>query len=363
MAANDHIFFNGVKNLDIHYNGGLLGDIHFNGVHSYTSILHLTLTQHTSLINLRSFINARNPNNRTRVIVTNTLTQPRLTTGNLSGLTVELINNGEFQGEAAGRNGMEITSALKLTNNGWIRGAGGNGGKGGTAGRGATGAKGANSTKSVTIQKAQTETRAYNWPTNGYRSGRANTATNMCDIMRWDGKQGVHCAGRVSSIPGLSGVFTLAMPYVSDITVGGQYAGAYGNFRIKRTWTGPFTTTTPITGGAGGRGGAGGAGGNGGVGQWFRHNKTNGAGGHGGAAGAAGRGSSPAGGNAGRRGATGYTGGKGGNGGTWATAGSRGATGSHGSAGAGGSGAGKAITGWARVVTGSKRGNVSGAVA
>ena len=89
--------------------------------------LYLDLPQQSKALNLRSFINSKNPLGYRRIVVTNKRTQPRITSGNLSGLIVTLVNNGEIRGDTPGRNGLELSSSMKLTNNGWIRGAGKNG--------------------------------------------------------------------------------------------------------------------------------------------------------------------------------------------------------------------------------------------
>lgn len=97
-------------------------------------VLELTMTQQSSTTTLSTYIAANNPDNLETIEITNTLTQPKIITGDLSGLDVTLINSGEIQANAASGTGFEATSTIKLTNTGWIRGAGGNGGSGGTGG-------------------------------------------------------------------------------------------------------------------------------------------------------------------------------------------------------------------------------------
>ena len=114
------------------FNKVVLRQMYMNGIIVFEAVLRITLPQYTSKINLKEFIDSKNVNNYRKVIVTNNLIQPILTTGNLNSLDVTLINNGEFQGFSSGGNAFEITSSLFLDNsNGWIRGAGGDGGNGG----------------------------------------------------------------------------------------------------------------------------------------------------------------------------------------------------------------------------------------
>ena len=88
---------------------------------------------------LRDFIDANNKKGIGTVVVTNDIVQPSMKTGDLSGLTVTLINNGEIQGNTEGMWAMTLQSEIKLVNNGYIRGAGGHGGDGGTGRKGNNG--------------------------------------------------------------------------------------------------------------------------------------------------------------------------------------------------------------------------------
>ena len=112
--------------------------VYHNRVLVWQRVLELTLPQFHKTFNLATWIRANNPRNVEEVIVTNRNTQPSMLSGNLSGLNVTLINDGQFQGTGVGSNAVSISSSMKLINNGWIRGAGGNGG------RGSWGKKGAN---------------------------------------------------------------------------------------------------------------------------------------------------------------------------------------------------------------------------
>lgn len=100
-------------------------------------VLYITLAQSSATITLRTIIDNVNTENRTKVQITNNYVQPRIRSGDLSGLTVTFINNGEIQANQFSGTGLELSSNLTLINNGWIRGAGGNGGIGGTGGKGA----------------------------------------------------------------------------------------------------------------------------------------------------------------------------------------------------------------------------------
>lgn len=114
-----------------------------------SSGLYLELEQSTGdIISLEQVINDNNPTNKTEIVITNNYVQPTIQTGNIDGLDVTLINNGEIQGNTTyeGYNPNRSSTALivnttdnsafKLINNGWIRAAGGNGGAGGAGGKG-----------------------------------------------------------------------------------------------------------------------------------------------------------------------------------------------------------------------------------
>lgn len=121
--------------------------LHPNGINSNadqgTALNYLELylldPANPNSVFLDAFIAANNPTNRVNIKVINQFTQPRIRSGDLSGLNVLLENNSEIQGNIPGREALELTSPLQLINNGWIRGAGGSGGRGGICGIGGTG--------------------------------------------------------------------------------------------------------------------------------------------------------------------------------------------------------------------------------
>ncbi len=313
------------KNIDSSYtivtqNGSPVTEIVMStGQVVWQSILRLDLSQHSSTINLRTFINGKNPTNSKTIIITNNRIQPRIITGNLSGLNVTLINNGDIRANQVGGAGLEITSAIKITNNGWIRGGGGNGGKGG---------KGKNTSKTNYSYSTKYTMRACHQNTSGnYWVGVINYNGNT--MMTWGGKHGAwhgNIGTAWKTISGLSGHFRRTGGVVCSMT-----CSHWTNFyRIERR----TSSTTSITGGNGGNGGAG----------RFYNSAAKG--------GSNGSGSSPSGGN---------SGGKGGTGGNWGANGNKGGTGGGGgSAGANGSSGGKATVGWSKVSSGSKSGSLSG---
>jgi len=124
-------YMNGVEMKQIFWMGTNLREIYMNTVLVFRGVLEIELPQYTSNIDLMKLINEKNVDNFILVRVVNNLIQPSITTGNTTGLEVELVNNGEFQGFSSGGDAMHISHPIKLNNNGWIRGAGGNGGNGG----------------------------------------------------------------------------------------------------------------------------------------------------------------------------------------------------------------------------------------
>ena len=361
MAAQPHIWMNGVINKDVFFNGATVENAYLNGVHVYTKTLFLTLNQQTAAFNLTNWIKSKNPHGRKRVIITNGLVQPRMDTGNLMGhnaatgktelMDVTFTNNGQFHGVSASGTGMNVQAPLIFINNGWIRGAGGNGGKGGN---GAAGAKGANDTYLYTEEKFKFPFSPSVPVGKHYIFWREN-AGGFEPTLSWytmccTGPIGTPACGFIPLAYGEMGPVTgHGLPsgwkyYRGKGNGGHKYTDCWGHadagwYYVKRTQKRPRT---------GGKGGSGGAGGAGGLGQWFNHSRTAGVNGKGGGAG---HGSSPSGGHSGKKGGSG---GKGGTGGTW---GAKGASGAHG---AGGGAAGKATTGWSKVKTGSKVGNMSG---
>jgi len=101
--------------------------------------LMLTLPKSYASINLRAFIDANNPSNKKRMVITNNVYNCHIDTGNLAGLDVTLVNNSTLAGfpidgtkiPKLRNHGLSLSSDLKLINNGVIYGAGGWGGQGG----------------------------------------------------------------------------------------------------------------------------------------------------------------------------------------------------------------------------------------
>ena len=113
----------------IYFNGVAISQMYLNGDIVFYRSLVLELPQYSdnTIINLAAFIASKNPDNIRKIIVHNGHTQPTLRTYSLAGLEVTLINDGEFQGTSPSSDAFIINSPLVLINNGWIRGAGGNG--------------------------------------------------------------------------------------------------------------------------------------------------------------------------------------------------------------------------------------------
>ena len=106
-----------------------------------SDILKLELPKSYTQINLRAFIDANNPTHQKNVLVTNKVENCSITTGDLTGLTVELHNSSKLSGfRFTNKHGvfsterkesaLILTSTLKLTNIGTLRGSGGVGGRG-----------------------------------------------------------------------------------------------------------------------------------------------------------------------------------------------------------------------------------------
>jgi len=104
---------------DVRSNSGKIVDfVYMNKVLVWQRMITLTLPQYSKTFSLRSYINSNNPNNVKKITIINTRTQPSIETGNLSGFDVTFINNGEIQGTYPGSTALNITSKLKLLNNG-----------------------------------------------------------------------------------------------------------------------------------------------------------------------------------------------------------------------------------------------------
>jgi len=277
--------------------------------------VELILPQAVSEINLQSFIEANAPG-ETSILITNSFTQPRVVTGDLSGLDVVFINNGEIQGVDLNRNAFHATSLIQLINNGWIRGGGGDGGKGGV---------GKNDTYVTTSSSTQYVFgcgSGYSW---GDHDG-TNTVT-----LTWGSKW---CNRTTTGTGPLTHDDYSGRFYRSTLQGYSTACQANGNYYSVRRET---DVTSARTGGAGGAGGSG---------QTFDTAIS---------FGQAGSVSSPTGGN---------TGGAGGSGGNWGVPGVPGSPGGgYTSNGEDGQVAGYAIHGSDNLAANSVQGNIDGTVA
>jgi len=255
--------------------------------------------------------------------ITNNRVVPTIETGNLSGLTVEFINNGDIQAYSRSdgqllaweKTAFTVSAPIKLINNGKIMGAGCRAGAGG---------KGSNDTytTSHTTQKYSFE--KYQWQVRG-----ANPPSRpKPDIVFW-----------------WNGGKTVLSSSTTKHSAGGYtwYKGDYvkkGIYRLKRY----YKKTHSRTGGAGGNGGQGCGYGRSDV--WTGSDRT----------GTAGKTSSPSG---------GYKGGAGGYGGWWGLSnsdydGKRGE--GNGAVGGKAYAAGNSLTGKSKLTSGSKLGTTYGRI-
>jgi len=256
-----------------------------NGVNVFEDSITLHIPNGATKTNLRALIDAQ-AGGKDKVIIINDGVVSSVVTGDLSGLDVTLINNGEMQGvriEAAGSShmGLRITSPITLINKGWIRGRGGVGG---------TGAKGQDLSKAEQLIEERSNTHfAGTLPESGWTYRSVANTSNPFYVIAWDNVKktlpstNYNYAGP-TSIPGITGVFKRGAKQYEG---GGKYF-----YKIIRE----TTIYTTITGGAGGLGG---------IGQAFEGPAQ---------PGSAGSPSTPAGGN---------NGGTGGKGGTWGQSGVR----------------------------------------
>ena len=299
-----------------------------------TTYLVLDIAKQYSTLNLREYIDANNPLNKTDIYLTNSKVNCQFETGDLSVFNaVELNNTGEIQafsrtdGVITGSTeecGLRITSSIKLLNSGYIRGCGGKGGSGG---------KGADDTYLVYSYSTSYSFVACQQTTGGnYWAGVI--VYNNDHLLTWNGVDSGF-RGNIGttwiSIAGLSGIYRKSS-YVMATTCS-HYTYFY---KIERR----LDTYPSRTGGIGGTGGRG---------IGYGTSSVDGT---------AGLVSSPTG---------GYSGGEGGSGQTWGT---RGDTGSDGggysaagsTAGSLGLDGGKGLLGSSFLVGGSIIGAVSGGV-
>ena len=290
--------------------------VYANNILVWQRLLTLELPQFTALFDLRTFIDNNNSKNHKRIVVINNLIQPTMVSGNLDGLDVTFINNGEIQGGAPGAAAIYLVSPIKITNNGWIRGAGNNGIDGS---RGINGSRGDTSTDKTII---------YDLPTISWTEMSSIAGSNQPG-------QGWSMTGNLLSGAIFTGPCGESSPKLSPLSnhpnnavVCGSQVKTRASFVITM-WTIEAGSYTPqkshtIQGHAGGTGGIGGKGGKGGIGQSFNTSRTDGDPGYPGEVGKAGGTNSfidPTGrewfGNQGGTGRTGENGTSGTNGGEW----------------------------------------------
>jgi len=280
----------------------------YKGVADY---LELNIPKQTKPLNLKTYIDANNPSNKTEIYLLNNRINGQFITGALGSLNVVLHNTGEIQAfvredgkiTAPESAALIATSRITLINDGWIRACGG---------KGSGGAKGANTKHKKTV----TDERyvfgcgsGYSWSDHSYSTTTTITwAGNFVNVQGHGGGPAKHPMYPDAEF--FRGVYKASACC--------QTAGKF--YSIKKV---TYTWHTTV----GGNGGLGGAG----RGYLSPAKK-----------GDLGRPSNPTGGNAG---------GKGGTGGDWGKAG-----------GQSGVAGGKAIIGKSFLKTGSKTGNCSGAI-
>ena len=332
--------------------------VYDNRVLVWQRMIELTLPQFTKTFNLATWIKANNPRKVEQVTVTNHKIQPTMVSGNLSGLDVTLINNGEFQGTGVGSTAVSLSSPIRLINNGWIRGSGGNG-RAGSNGR-AGGQGGTSGAKAISWTYSRIAWSAKGFSNQKYKDGRSVSQPwgpwrlyGKCDSwLKLETPWGTVGAGCTCNIT----VHGIPI-YLQNKNRNGRHS-RYIGYSIGRAGAKVITKYHTIPGHAGGCGGAAGRGGAGGTGQYFRHSRTSGSNGTSGGAGCQGgvntfrdtNGYTHQG-HRGGHGASGTSGAKGGDGGTWGKNG-----------GNGGSAAGKALTGKSKLKSGSKIGHTNGSV-
>ena len=261
------LYANRTKVHNLVVNGIVIDTAYINGHVFFRREIELELPQFTTEINLQEFIEQNAQPNIFAYTIVNNLVQPRIVTGDLSGLSVTLINNGEIQGIDANRTALEVTSPLMLINNGVIRGGGGDGGAGG---------KGGNDT---------TTTRVYYSPSSWGDTGIWDRYRNC--IKGWIAwYNGVQVAGdgpapysvkvggvtlyrtdevtaarreaRCPNEPHTLGYKSYILKTVTRIGGAGGAGGRGQSFGLNPTYGQPGADSTPPGGNKGGAGGAGG---------------------------------------------------------------------------------------------------------
>ncbi len=306
--------------------------------------LHLPCNPNYTVLNLREFIDARNPNNAPVIIVYQDAgcSHPTLNTGNLAGLHVMLRVEGSLEAGSTSTPALNITSELQVINTGWIRGYGGQGGQGGT---------GVSGTSSTEVVKSNWEDKfSYGTVCLGSCGNTGNTmwaedtgaAGNPWypgTLKMWNGAMsGGGCNSLPSGYEYRRGAFHCPGALGQPGTCAG---GLFNTYHIQRR----TNKTVIISGGTGGTGGTGG------VGQYYKHPAQPGSSGLIGAAGSA------------PEGTRGHRGGAGGAGGSWSDTGSLGLSGEGGgTAGSPGLPGGIAVTGSSYMIPGSVIGNVDSGI-
>ena len=246
-----------------------LFEAYLNGTIVYRKALELFLPNpgsNNSTINLRTFIDANNPDGYEYIIVYNQYRQPTIRTGDLTGLDVTLINYNEIQGRISGSSGLILESNITLDNQGWIRGAGGTGGTGGQS---------PDVSKSVGAWQSRSSYDDKGTYTEGVTGSGCVAGGNGPFYNRfWKAAGGTNSGAWVSTICTLQHYWN-----TSSAGTWGDYSPSYEDSKTPRLYyTGGtmyvvITSTQTLYGGAGGAGG---------VGQSFT-NATAGAGAAGGA--------------------------------------------------------------------------------
>ena len=297
--------------------------------------------------------------------VVNVLNQPTLQSGSLEGIeALHIINNNTINGTNPGDNGLELTALTKVTDNGIIRGAGGNGGLGGRGGRGGNGGTGKDI---ATISGKFHPGRWAPWYTDKegiaqtyFEFTNNETSDNEFRVVvegeleaRWDQWSGCsECIDSIGDIVYLRGenpeTGNATRSYKADQWCRNCTSHGEAKLPLERRDYIEAYTEPAILGSDGGKGGYGGTGGPGctsvGTGACFKRGATAGGPGGKGLQGKPGNPSNPAGGNAGGKGGVGGTGGKCGNGGNWGAQGYKGNSGGVGSTGLRGEGGGNSGT-------------------
>ncbi len=298
---------------------------YLNGILIFEKALKLYLPcnpNYTSL-NLRDFIDARNPNNLHFVTVYSTAgcIHPTLHSGDLSGFYVVLDISGSLQaGTPSSTAALALTSNLQvnLHNSGSILGYGGHGG------RGKDGAIGSGGTTTTTKNEGPFYNGNYYWDVS---CTPCHNSPNTTVKFKWGSTSGTvaNCATCPGGTTHKSGSCTYYRGSVRSGSISNCAGGnTHGQCEIRRT----CSTTVHKTGGSGGSGGAGGTG------QYYKHAAKPGITGQTGSPG-----SHP-------ESTRGETGGTGGAGGTWGNTGNPGGPSGTGSPGSTG---GAAITGASRI--------------